>query len=448
MKPMAVALMEAIPSTGVARRRDPSQVALDSQDYIVTWDFEAFTSSLSQLKFFLSAVAEGLRQRELPALSVFDYHKGIIELDPCDLLDEYNEICNINAPFSIHRLVDRYRLEDLGIERTSYAQQNSGMLGVAGNIGFSTACHGMEICKICGEDKCVCVGDDALVTTAISPDHQIIPMMQELGRIHPEKFSMLEPTEDGPIKFVKRALFRDLDSLYLDFLISLPISAYVDNIYGSRTIPPNLTSYQCAKMVGVSVGQVLWDVRTHHLDLDSKDMEYLSLFLLTIYRSMKFPIRGALPGASILLDDSRAVIKFTIPSIHFASYDPREMDWLEHLLDNSTQMFFSLPILDEFRTVPIPDIGDELFAPSQKGWKVIEDCGYVSVEPLWEVVTVMNESNKRRLRWMLKTDRLDSRLQLCRIVCLRMIPEMFWSLPIFVDAFFHSGSGLEIHSLL
>lgn len=446
VKPLAVALMESIPSTNTALRRNPNQIQLDPQDYIVAWDFEAFTTSLSQLKFFISAVVEGLRHRELPNLQVFDYHKGILEIDPCDLLDEYNEICNINAPFSIHRLVDRYHLEDLGIERTDFVQQNSGMLGVAGNIGFSTACHGMEICKVCGEDKCVCVGDDALAATAIPPEYQIIPMMEELGRIHPDKFDRLVPEEDGPIKFVKRALYRDIDSLYLDFLISLPISAYIDNQYGSRTTPPDLTSYKCAKMVAVATGQVLWDVREHHLDLDDRDILYLNTFLRTTYRYMNFPIEGRLPGALLQIGDQKVQIKFTIPSLQFDRYDPRNSDWLEYLLDHTSQMFFSIPVLVEFRTSTVPDPNDEVYVPMQKGWKVLEDCGYVSVESLYEVVMVLNEGNKRRLRWALKVDRSDNRLQLCRVVCLKEIPLMFHDLPMFSDAFLLRG-GVPVNTI-
>jgi len=64
MKPLAVELMESVPSTRLQRRQHPEDIgyALEDEDYLTLWDMSAFTSSLSELKYFLYYLVKNMEE--------------------------------------------------------------------------------------------------------------------------------------------------------------------------------------------------------------------------------------------------------------------------------------------------------------------------------------------------------------------------------------------------
>lgn len=62
MKRIAVVLMECIQSTQEKRRSHPEdiQYSIEDEDYVMLWDYSAFTTSLSELKLFLYYIAKNM----------------------------------------------------------------------------------------------------------------------------------------------------------------------------------------------------------------------------------------------------------------------------------------------------------------------------------------------------------------------------------------------------
>lgn len=432
VKKIAVALMESIPATQQLRRSNPERyLALEPDDYVTTWDFEAFTSNLGILKFFLSAIANGLRNEALYPLRCFDSFRGVVELYAFDILDDYNNTVNISSPFSLERIIWKHSFSE-GMEDHLYHQVNNGMLGVAGNIGFSTANHGFEVCRICHEDKCVCVGDDALAISSDHPNQIIIPTMSRLGSIHPEKFEILEPEQDGPLKFTKRAFWRDIGHLFCEILYNLPIAPYVDQQYGERTVPVDIDDYFRAKRVATSTGSLLSQIHLYRYEVPDEDMKILATFLDCTYSMMQLPRRGFLPGAYFNTSDGVKMSFFCLPAIELSKYDPRQVDWLEYLFESTNQEFFAIPYVSDYFRVPKPSCGDEICMPRSAALRILEDFGYVSTTACTEIVRELSESNRRRVKQMLNRKLLGMK-KLLRVHVKKDIPTMFDDLDLFVS---------------
>jgi hypothetical protein len=188
MKRIAVIMMNCLPETHILRRMDPTtqlNLALDPEKFFVYWDMKSFTTNLSELKYFLYWVSRFLEQHCPPDifLRCFDYRDGLFTMTPWDLLDTYNAVCNAWPEFSVHRLIHLTgEIGDIDPVTTRLLQHNNGMLGVHGNIGLSTLCHGYHISRVTEQNASgVSIGDDALASSRRDPEELIIPTMQRLG---------------------------------------------------------------------------------------------------------------------------------------------------------------------------------------------------------------------------------------------------------------------------
>lgn len=439
MKSIAVLMMESIPSTTTDRRRNPQRYlkSLLHHDFVTAWDFEAFTTNLSMLRYFLSAIADGLREKAVYDIPLFDTKEGIQYHDVADMIDEYNSKVNVNAPFTLHRIIHNFSFAS-DIPDKTYYQQNSGMLGIPGNIGFSTAFHGLEACKIIQSDNCVCVGDDAAAIDELDPDISLIRKVSAIGKIHPEKFDRLGVEEEGPIKFLKRAFSRDANEFHIDYLYNVPISPYVDGVYGTRTVPIDITPYLCAKRISISVGALYWEIygaaRVHEREEDY-DINLLQRFLRNVYTRAGLPFTGRLPGATFSPFNVADPIdlKFAIPPlIHHNLFDPRDEDWLEYLCNTTPQTFFSIAMMTDSSNAVRPYPGDEFFCGKTKGLALLEDLGYLEITPLAEIVMILDETNRRRIVQSIKRKEYGLK-KYCKVICKKDIPEIFDELRIFVE---------------
>jgi len=203
IRQIAVEFMNACPTSKIERRKDISLALLDvsPDDYLTLWDFTSFTTSLSELRHFLYYLSRHLE-------SFDDLHKHPLKLidfrsdDPIthvyiwDLLDSYNESINRFSDFSLVRVLDILQLDDPSV--TDMTQSNSGMLGIPGNIGFSTLLHAFHTegqSSMQGRDVMLCVGDDAFATSLDNPHLRLIPHMSRLGKIHRDKFEVFNQQE-------------------------------------------------------------------------------------------------------------------------------------------------------------------------------------------------------------------------------------------------------------
>jgi len=412
IKPIAVELMECIPSTKKSIRRNPEHyLSLQTEDdSIVYWDYSAFTSSLSDLKLFLYYLTLGGRSINPGAtLLVFDSNEGLIELDAWDYIDTYNSIVNVGAPFSMLRIIDD-AVTDFARDDTEYVQHNSGMLGVAGNIGFSTACHGTVACVVCGEDRCVCVGDDAMGFVEYSEVPRVVAEMSHLAPIQQEKFGIVGFPQDETFKFLKRGVRTNGNfEIVFDTLLNLPITPYIDGSTGSRTTYQDLTQSEKIYKTFTSIGNLYWsihDLPSHRQPTDS-DMLILSTFLLSVYDYMRIPQRGLLPGSYLKVLSTN--LWFCIPPCvvdHDRGFifDPRVTDWAEFLYYNASSEFCVTPVMSP-RNMRFerPFQGESVFTTMNQGWKFLEDFGYVKSKKLYESFRTRGEENYRVFRRFLKS---------------------------------------------
>lgn len=190
MKKIAQCAMEAVDSSKLARRQDPTaiQYSLPSEAWLSLWDLSSFTTQLSELKHFLyylsKCLSEDLRVQQRP-LQLLDYADGVITITADKYLMQYNEGENYNAPYSVWRVTQKI-YQSLEGDQVKY-QRNSGMLGVPGNIGLSTAFHAFHLEASVIEGTGCSVGDDALGGTRENPLNKLVPHIKLIGDLQEEK---------------------------------------------------------------------------------------------------------------------------------------------------------------------------------------------------------------------------------------------------------------------
>jgi hypothetical protein len=422
MKVVAVKLMEAIPSTHVKLRTSPTDFLSSSfeEDYVTAWDYSAFTSNLAELKHFVWYVAR-MSEQDKTTVTLFDYRDGYIyEVPLFELLDEYNEVANMHARFSVHRMVGKF-LDD---NPELYASMNSGLLGVHGNIGFSTSLHGLVICKECGKKRCVCVGDDGLGITSEDPSISLIPAISKLGILAPEKFGQLGPGDDQRfIKFLKRKLMRVGDTFTLSILLNFPICAYIDGDCGIRDVPLKFSMEDRMFKFATHVSELLWDLERYREQLTEDDITIAMMFLHNAYVYNKLPTGGLFPGSTIQLvtDEPPVELSYTLPCIR--DYHPREGDWIDFMVRNAPSTFFKGPVYTPIYEYDTPQIGSHVL-PESAYLSALEDLGFVETKKISEWILVEGATTVRALSRMIRRED-DGMVKALHVRVLREIPESF-----------------------
>jgi len=354
IKKFTTLIMEALPSTHSFTRYDVRRIRRLSQDQIlVTYDYTSFTTSLSELKYFVNHLANAFEGVEM---QVLDVREGIVSLDLGEYLREYNEAVNIHGGFSIHRL---FSVGPDAPDEIIY-QGRGGSLGVGGNIGLSGLCHGLSLAGFDDDPFCdSVVGDDALLKTVIELYSSLVQITNKLGTINPEKFTVITPNQDPSIesfKYLKRPLSLDHDGeVVLGILDDFPNVAQVlspegDGIHSaSRLTTPELVSTFI-----VQVGRYL-SIQVSRLESlpDMSEVSMESEFVLNVFRMVydkyDIPCEGHIPGKpfpggkiknrEVL---AHLVAKF-IPPVD--TLDVFRMDWMDILYASHAMEFISVPHL-------------------------------------------------------------------------------------------------------
>lgn len=428
-KPLAVALMESVPCTGRRLRTSPDVfLSSDEDDYVCTWDFTSFTTNLSELKFFLYHLTNALEDLKPVEFMAFDYHSGQETLNLVDMLRDYNQEVNCLAEFTVYRVLDRFAYEHDTPRATQVFQQQNGMLGVAGNIGFSTACHGSVMEKAQGSG--VCVGDDGLKITKIPPMVELIPIITTLGEIELSKFGIIAPqTMEQALRFVKRRLSRDAyGQITIDKLFNFPISAYIDEVYGHRTVPPGLTDLDRYIKIGTQTGKLLWDVNALSPLVSDEDYELLIRTINIAYQYMGIPRTGIYSGGTITLNSHKYPFYHFIPSLVDSfgmDLDFRSEDWLDEMLRHWPSHGIRAQVYAPTFIPPLPSVDETIFVTRNRCWKALEDLGLVTLKPVYETFHHPNEDHRRTI--MKNLGRLVSREEagLYEMHVLQEIPSKF-----------------------
>jgi hypothetical protein len=286
---------------------------------------------------------------------------------------------------------------------------NSGLLGVPGNIGLSTAFHGFHIEAAVVDGTGCCVGDDGLGGSEDDPRYRLIPHLQLIGDLQLEKVTIMAPLREYDFeqvgKFLKRRLSRSRDGISLGLLFAFPnltLAFPVSDAY--HTISDEPRCDRIAKFVG-QVGSFFWDLHAIGF-LDPDDKQLLRTVLCLAYRRLGLSPHGSLPGKKH--EAFETGMMFAVPPLFF---DPSSEDWAEYLWDTTNEKFAELPI--SLGPTLIPDFleGMEFDANAGGMINVLEDVGcVVKLRMMTELVGV-SITNRRRFRSFLSC---ESRSYRCR----------------------------------
>lgn len=199
---------------------------LSQEEILFIYDYSSFTSNLSQLRSFLEALCEYLKEHYV---NVLDAVQGVIRVSLGEIIRWYMEDCNTDVEFDCSKVLDVIE---------AIVTHNTGLLGIPGNISSSTLLHGihlmMALATIHGSRV---VGDDAMgILTQFSTTTSLLEFMDvlsNLGEVSWEKTEYWEHDEeededmDDAWHFVKRPIDRIESRIYSGTLSNYPSINYL-----------------------------------------------------------------------------------------------------------------------------------------------------------------------------------------------------------------------------
>jgi hypothetical protein len=213
------------------RHHTSSLASVGPGDFIAfIYDYSAFTSSLEELRHFVSALANFLRGT---TVTVIDSFHGPVQQDLGDLLDDYNSSSNFEQDFDA---TDIYQAMELLLRHTT------GMLGVPGNISSCTLLHGIHLTIVLGSILAnKVVGDDAVGFIKIRDNPMTTYTLQDridnMGSVSLMKGAMWhdnpdeEDFDDVTWNYVKRPIYRLGNHMFYGEMVTWPSPIYV---YGTN----------------------------------------------------------------------------------------------------------------------------------------------------------------------------------------------------------------------
>jgi len=398
MKRFAIIFMESWIPCKKARRQDPTLLSFDIEDddFLAIWDMATFTTDLAELKYFLYFVSryieDDLRCMQKP-LRVVDYAEGVKTVPIHELLDLYNDTINNGAKYHVFRVAEKAMLGDVS---EVMEQKNSGMLGVPGNIGFSTCEHAFHAGYATKDPTSgVGIGDDAIGLVKEHPEDKLVPHMNLIGTLEKSKVDIFYPRNEDldtqVSKFVKRRFTFSEAGLSIDRLPDFPNLAVVFGVKDEfHTVLSQDRTEVIFKFLG-QVGSFLWQLQS--LDFTDEDCELVVRIFSLCYKKLGLPVHGSLPGYRH--HSFRDYIPVCIPPIIF----DYSQDWSEVLWERTDSTVCMLPLLTG--DVLVPDYFEStrsFKATDSKMLQVLIDLGCVEkIRALKELVRV-EESNHRRFQ--------------------------------------------------
>jgi hypothetical protein len=214
---------------------EPSNMSLTSEDLVIIYDYESFTSWLDEIKRFVEALALFMDDCEV---TVIDSRDGPVQTTVGELLRRYNRACNMHAEFDCRRLP--------GCSEFPILMHTCGMLGVPGNIFSCTILHGIVIRFIAGLRRARSVGDDGKVYTTARIGHteeSVHRDLSSIGRLQQEKmtsFGWVDGEFDiarSSYQFIKRPYSRVENRMLSGINLILPEFASIYQLSDDYHVP-------------------------------------------------------------------------------------------------------------------------------------------------------------------------------------------------------------------
>jgi hypothetical protein len=437
-QPIANELCKILPSTNPFSRFNISrQGSLEKDELLVTYDYSSFTTSLSELKYFMLYLAHELRGI---TVDVLDVRYGVVSLDLGDYLHRYNTYVNQHQSFSLRRLYSHDKSSEY-----IFHQGRSGSLGTQGNIVFSTVCHGINLSSFTQRPmNDSCVGDDALAIIVASLLPAFVDHTTKLGDIAPDKFTTWK-TADPPteaerqqFKYLKRPLTVDfIGEIRTGILDSFPNLGDIfapegDGTHSSSNLYAN--EYERVKTFCMQVGRFITSQSRNVLGLSyttEEDAWFVIECFQVVYDRYRIDVTGQLPGSTMRLEGENVVIDFFAPPIDHTSV--LEEGWMERMYHLHHNEMFTTVVRVE-AVIPPPQfitVGSIFRCSSNhKLTGLMEELGYFEVTPILMEVE-FDEKYKRFYDGIFFSGARTTILAECRV--LREPPEYYLD----VSSWFH-----------
>jgi len=217
-------ILDAFPMVHRKSRYMIDVIRSSKEETLFIYDYSSFTSTLHEIRNFTSALA---RYFDDTYVYLFDTHFGIVPKCVGEMLDDFNNTCNLEPVF------DTWKFGDLSDSEGTHQSHNCGMLGVPGNISSCTLLHGLHLAiLVLAVEACRCVGDDAIGSKLLSDLYTFVLRLQNCGRVSLPKtvfWEYGEKFEEAGWHYTKRPVTR------------------VENrvLYGFQAIFPPIASLFC-----------------------------------------------------------------------------------------------------------------------------------------------------------------------------------------------------------
>jgi hypothetical protein len=339
---------------------------------VFVYDYSSFTSELTELKHFMDNLAEFCRGTKI---SCIDTSTGMVQYDLGDILDQYNLTVNKRPE------MDGTTIFKSQGERIPLHHNKSGMLGVYGNIVWSSALHGLFLAFLTGSfESSGVIGDDA--AGVIQDDEwslgALLQCLRGIGDVHKEKLQEWGPgilsTGTYGWQFVKRPLERISNRMYPGALIDLPLLFYVcDPLHDFHT--QSAGSIIDRRKAIISQVSRLYD-RLHQFEsrLSEESIEFAIRYTQIVFSALDLPTTGALPSCHPYRHEKG--IPMMLPILDRKSVS---RPWIEVLTEELDGQTFTLP---KFAWSPeIPESyryeGQETEGTSHPLFSIGEDLGFI-----------------------------------------------------------------------
>jgi hypothetical protein len=366
----------------ILRFSDPSVSLEDAFLYI--YDYSSFTSSLTESTRFIFALADFFDDVDV---EILDTREGWSYVSVGSLLRQYAQTCNVDPPFSVHRLLPSEGL-------CAIRFHNCGMLGVPGNLASCTVLHAINLMFLSGSMFASrCVGDDGMAISVL-PRDEFVDGVCNMGDVAEEKTEMWSPDwgivtdfRADAWHFTKRPIYRNFDKILRGELFiypSLELVLQLEDEYHRSSLPTK--DIVRHRKVNRQVLKLLQDVASNHQACTDEGLEILLMTLANVYHTMGWSRSGQILRDP--KDEGASVVIGRMPtSKEELELDPYKRNCLEMVGQTIT-----VPLM-RYYDDPFFDPPCSFIARGSASLSVLEAIGVIRTEKLLlEQITIEDDS--------------------------------------------------------
>jgi len=357
-------------------RVQPDWLSTESPEHrgFLFYDLTSFTSWFHEQVPFLRSIADQFRGSSVflvgENLTLSEHNLG-------SLIDAYTDYTTDFAEFVISDSLDRS-------DRT-YKHQCAGFLGIPGNLITCTIAHGLALSSFFSDEHELQVpGDD--VGAEFKSEEMRVDIMKCASSLGSLQFDKVYHQPQVSI-YLKRLVIDLGNRISLAPMLIYPLLPYLidpkTTVYRSNQykLPDRDRLHSRAASVLVSFHRDLWKMTKGELDSDSEGI--IKLLLRRIHDQVGLPYGAIFQGRLYGDDDNEHTHHYSDISVKFPVDDERFCGWNPDLHFASkyvTRMTIRATSEVEV-SEDISDLlaGERIIVRNSKGWRFLEDMGYVRI---------------------------------------------------------------------